>query len=84
MRIEFTSAAKEIIARRAGYRCSFPECDKSTVASGAKPNEVANTGVAAHIYSASEKGPRGQINLTADELKNPDNGICGYVGLMAY
>jgi hypothetical protein len=36
---------------------------------------VASTGVAAHIFSASEAGPRGQGGLTAEELSQAQNAL---------
>lgn len=75
MRVEFSAATKEILAKRAGYRCSFPECRRMTVGPGAGPSDVAITGVAAHIHSASEGGPRGQGGLGEGELKSVANGM---------
>lgn len=39
------------------------------------PTETAQTGTAAHIHSASLKGPRGRGELTDGELADPSNGI---------
>jgi hypothetical protein len=39
------------------------------------PTEAAQTGTAAHIHSASLKGPRGRGGLTDAELADPSNGI---------
>lgn len=72
---KFSKATVEIIAGRAGYRCSFPLCNKATIGPGAHPGEVAITGTAAHIFSKSPKGPRGQGELSYDKLCNPENGI---------
>lgn len=74
-RAEFTQSTRQIIAGRAGYRCSFPDCGVVTVGPGAEPSQTASVGVAAHIYAASTGGPRGNSGLSDDKLKSPENGI---------
>lgn len=74
-RQDFSAKTKRVIAGRAGYRCSFPSCRKLTIGPGATHGEVATTGVAAHIYSASPEGPRGQGSKTPEELSAATNGI---------
>lgn len=78
-RENFGERARRIIALRAAYQCSFPNCGRLTVGPGVRDDQVENTGVAAHIYSAADKGPRGKGNLSPAELKSPSNGIwtCG-------
>jgi hypothetical protein len=78
-RENFTSAVRVIIAGRAGYRCTFPSCGRLTIGPGAAADQVASIGVACHIFSASPNGPRGQGGLTADQLKDSENGFwaCG-------
>jgi len=79
MRVNFLKSEFDIIGRRAGYQCSFPDCGRLTVGPGLDENHSEVTGKAAHIYSASEFGPRGQGTLTATELRSVPNGIwmCG-------
>jgi hypothetical protein len=74
-RIDFTAKTKRIIASRSGYRCSFPECDNSTIGPGVKASDVVTNGVASHIYAASPGGPRGTGGLTEKELSSVENGI---------
>lgn len=74
-RIDFSPQTKRLVADRAGYRCSYPTCNRITVGPGASVTEVSTSGTAAHIYSASSAGPRGQGGLTDDELKQPTNAI---------
>jgi len=74
-RIDFSPATKRIIAARAGHRCSFPECGVPTSGPGVAPDDVVTIGVAAHIFSASPNGPRGQGGLSAFEIGNAANGI---------
>ena len=73
--IKFTEKTKRRVAGRAGFRCSFPSCDKPTIGPGARSNETAVTGKAAHIYSASPGGPRGQGTLSKDQLRSSENAI---------
>ena len=74
-RVNFPAATKVVIAKRAAYRCSFPNCNRLTIGPGVRDDQVENTGHAAHIYSASESGPRGQGVLTPTELASTANGM---------
>lgn len=72
---EFPWKVRKLIAERAGYRCSKPDCRRPTLGPGARPDEVACTGVACHIYSASPGGPRGTGGLSIEQLQSAVNGI---------
>ena len=76
-RADFSSKTKELAAKRAGYRCSFPGCSQLTVGPNKHPEKSSNIGIAAHIYGAaiSGGGPRGTGGLSDDELKSPQNAI---------
>jgi len=74
-RVEFDEKTKEIIARRAGFKCSFPSCNKTLVGPGVNNNESITIGECAHIFSAVPKGPRTDGGLDESELKRPENGI---------
>ena len=74
-RIEFSPTTKRLIADRAGHQCSFPTCTRRTVSADPVGESTSGSGVAAHIYSASPRGPRGQAGLIKDELLQPENGI---------
>ena len=76
-RAEFSPKTKELTAKRAGYRCSFPGCDRTTVGPNKHPDKHSNIGVASHIYGAaiSGGGPRGTGGLSDEELKSPQNAI---------
>jgi hypothetical protein len=74
-RITFSRATRKLVADRAGSQCSFPACNRRTSGPGAAENQVSRDGVAAHIYSASPRGPRGQGRLTRAELDQPENCI---------
>ena len=73
---EFTQVTKELLARRAGYKCSFPGCSKTTVGPAEDATKYARIGVAAHIISASpEKGPRADPAVSSEYRKSLENGI---------
>ena len=81
-RIEFSQKTRDLVAGRAAFRCSFPSCGRVTIGPTSDPTAVANTGQAAHIYSAavSGKGPRGNRGLSEGALKSVQNAIwlCGH------
>lgn len=74
-RIEFSEITKDIIARRAGFKCSFPGCNKTLVGPGVENDKYITIGECAHIFSAVAKGPRTNGGLSDAELKRPENGI---------
>lgn len=74
-REEFSKKTRDILASRAGYQCSHPECGVVTIGPGDGPEETSSIGEAAHIYSASLNGPRGQGELTKAQLKSVGNGF---------
>lgn len=78
-RAEFSEAVKRVIAGRAGYQCSIPNCGLSTIGPDRTSNGLMKTGMAAHIYAAAHGGPRGTGGLSTDERSSPENGIwCCY------
>lgn len=74
-RYNFSEKTKKIIAGRAGYQCSFPGCKKVLIGPGNNDNEITCIGECAHIYSASDGGPRGKTFLNESVIKSPENGI---------
>jgi hypothetical protein len=75
-RIDFDPKTRRIIALRSGYRCAHPECDgRTTVGPAKQPDKYEDTGRASHIFAASKRGPRGQGNLSPEELGSATNGI---------
>ena len=74
-RADFSQQTKGIIAQRAAYRCSYPDCNATLIGPGLEPNTVENIGECAHIYAAAGKGPRSRHNLCAEDLQKPENGI---------
>lgn len=74
-RDDFTSKTKEILAKRVGYLCSNPNCQKHTVGPNNDQEKATSIGVAAHITAAAPGGPRFEENLESDERRNIKNGI---------
>lgn len=74
MRDDFTQATALKLAKRAGFKCSNPDCRKPTSGPGADGGTV-NLGVAAHITAASAGGPRYSEHLTPEGRRASDNGI---------
>jgi hypothetical protein len=75
MRDEFSPKTKDLLAKRAGFRCSNPNCRQATVGPQADPQGATNLGVAAHIIAASPDGPRHDGSLTTEQRTDIDNGI---------
>ena len=77
-RIEFDTEVKEVIRRRAGYRCC--KCGRTLAGPGASTSDSVELGQCAHIYAAKPTGPRGQSHLTSAQLKSTENGmyLCTY------
>ncbi|HVQ36528.1 MAG TPA: hypothetical protein VMS31_03295, partial [Pyrinomonadaceae bacterium] len=75
-RDDFSVGVKAVLASRAGYRCSKPDCRALTVGpSDEHPAAHTNIGVAAHIAAASKDGPRYDPSLTPEERRSATNGI---------
>lgn len=75
-RDDFSRGVKDILAHRAGYRCSKPSCRAFTVGpSDENPTATSNIGVAAHITAASQGGPRFDPNMSSEARRSVTNGI---------
>lgn len=74
-RDDFSPAVKDILAKRAAYRCSNPACKKITVGAQKGDSKSISIGIAAHIAAAAPKGPRYDASMTAEERMSADNGI---------
>jgi len=82
-RDEFSQTTIDILAKRAGYRCSVPGCHRLTIGPAAEADKAFNQGTAAHIISASpDSGPRADPHATREIRKSINNGIwcCGTHG----
>jgi hypothetical protein len=74
-RDDFPDAVKLLLAKRAGFRCSNPNCRHPTAGPTEDPSKASNIGVAAHITAATAGGPRFNPALSQDERRAPENGI---------
>src|SRR5258706_16076503 len=75
-RDEFIPETKEILAKRAGFMCSFPNCRRLTVGpSDDRKSGLSMLGVAAHITAASVGGPRYDSSLSSAERSSDRNGV---------
>lgn len=73
---DFTKKVIDTLAKRAGNRCSNPDCNKNTIGPGSSSREdIACIGVAAHIHAASPGGPRFDSLLNEKQLSSIDNAI---------
>jgi len=75
MRDDFLPPIIEQLARRVGFCCSNPGCQRPTSGPRDDPEKSINIGVAAHITAASKGGPRYDEHLTPAERKSINNGI---------
>ncbi len=75
MRDDFSSKDKDTLARRVGYHCSNPTCQKLTVGPNQDPGKTVSIGVAAHITAAAPGGPRYDKNLTSEQRSSLENGL---------
>jgi hypothetical protein len=71
----FLNATKEVLAKRAGQRCSNPDCPVATSGPHDADEKAINLGVAAHITAAAPGGPRYNPNMSAEDRSAITNGI---------
>jgi hypothetical protein len=77
-RDNFSEPVKTALAKRAGFHCSYPGCNATTVGPSAERDDaVSNTGTAAHISAAAGgKGSRRyDSSLTKAQRTSIDNGL---------
>ena len=73
---DFTQKTVDLIAYRAAYICSNPDCNRLTIApSIADASSKIKIGEAAHIHDAREETIRWDPNLSEPARAKPDNGI---------
>lgn len=75
VRIDFSMSTKLDIFKRVSGRCSVPRCTNPTVGPFLEIEGAVNMGVACHIYSAAEDGPRGRGGQTDEFIGSEPNGI---------
>jgi len=75
-RDDFTPKTKAVLAARANFRCSYPDCTTITCGPSSESSlAVTNIGVAAHICAAAPGGRRYEKNMSSDERSGIENGI---------
>lgn len=75
-RDEFMESTKRVLALRANYRCSFPDCDTPTSGpSDESPESVTSIGIAAHIHAAAPGGRRYLESMEPEQRRHISNGI---------
>lgn len=70
----FSRVVIDRLAKRAGMKCSYPDCRMPTAGPDGDGG-VTNVGVAAHISAASPGGPRFDETLTSEQRSEIANGI---------
>src|SRR5258708_906258 len=84
VRDDFDQKTKDVLSKRAGGKCSNPECRRVTSAPHTNHEKAMNIGVAAHITAASVGGPRYDSKLSKEERMSANNGIwlCQFCGTL--
>lgn len=75
MRDDFLADVKDTLAKRAGVKCSNPNCRRQTSGPQVHPEKSVNIGVAAHIHAASPGGARYDPFMTPETRRSIENGI---------
>lgn len=74
-RDNFPQKTKELLAKRAGFRCSNPTCRHITIGANSNPQKSTNIGVASHISAAAQGGPRYNPKLNSYERESIENAL---------
>lgn len=72
---DFSASVRRVLAERACYICSNPDCRELTAGPHTDPGKAVRTGRASHIHAASSDGPRFDPGQSAEQRKGADNGI---------
>jgi len=75
MRDDFSSGVRSILAHRAGFRCSKPDCRAATTGPSFDFDKKICIGIAAHITAAAVGGPRFEPALIPEDRRSVTNGI---------
>jgi hypothetical protein len=74
-RDDFKGPTRLVLAKRAGWLCSFPTCRKPTVGATQDDDHAIDIGTAAHICAAAPGGPRYDATQTPEARSSVKNGI---------
>jgi hypothetical protein len=72
---DFPASVKDVIAKRAGMKCSNPDCRVTTSGPRDDPAKAVNVGEAAHITAAAPRGPRYDPSRTPEQRRGNENAI---------
>ncbi|ROR29192.1 hypothetical protein EDD66_103127 [Mobilisporobacter senegalensis] len=62
-RDDFPQKIKDLLAKRAGFRCSNPTCRHNIIGANSNPQKLTNIEVASHISAEAQGGPRYNPNI---------------------
>ena len=71
----FTQRTRRLLGERVAYRCSNPDCRRTTIGPHSNAEKSLHVGRAAHICAASPGGPRYDSQHTSEQRAAPSNGI---------
>lgn len=74
-RDNFAAGVRDILAHRAGFRCSKPDCRAPTAGPSGIGDQRSSIGIAAHITAAASGGPRYDPTMSAEQRSSVANGI---------
>ena len=74
-RDEFKKPTLDALAKRVGFNCSNPNCEKPTIGPNSQLDGVLLIGVGAHITAAAAGGPRFDPKLSPADRSSISNGI---------
>ena len=74
-RPDFSQKTKEVLTKRAGQKCSNPDCRRPTSGPHTDDAKAVNIGEAAHISGARSGAARYDADMTDEQRGDPSNGI---------
>jgi len=79
-RFEFEKGVPDALFRKVGGQCSVPRCQNPAMGPSLDGSSAINMGVACHIFSAAQNGPRGRGGKDEQFICSEENGIwcCAY------
>lgn len=74
-RDDFSAGVRDVLAHRAGFRCSKPDCRAPTAGPAEADDKRGSIGIAANITAAARGGPRFDESLTSEVRGSAINGF---------
>lgn len=69
----YSQTTIKLLFAASGNQCAHPDCTNTVVIEGTNQSEAMISAQIAHIYAASDNGPRGKPGLTQTEKNAPEN-----------